>query len=73
MTAELTRLEAIMLDLIKQQSEAIDRNQIAALLGRKMLNPHDKQVLKNLADKRLIECIEQPMGIARTKYLYRAL
>lgn len=73
MTAELTRLEAIIYDLLKGQSEPIDRNQIAELLGRKLLNPHDKQVLQNLADKGLIKVIEKPMGIARTKYLYRAL
>lgn len=73
MTVELSKLESVVYELLKGQTAPIDRNQLAKLLGRRVLNPHDKHILNTLAERGLIEVIEKPMGIARTKYEYRAL
>jgi predicted transcriptional regulator len=71
--APIAKLERHLLSLLKEQGREISRPELARLLGKRVVNPHDKATLERLANQGLIEVIEKPVGPVKVEYYYKAI
>lgn len=72
MSDELSKLQAALLNVLKDSGAWMNRKEIAGALGRKALSYHDIQQLKALEGFGLIESREITIGAVLTAYEYRA-
>jgi repressor of nif and glnA expression len=72
MSEELSKLQAALLNVLKNSDSWMSRKDIAGALGRKSLSYHDIQQLKALEGLGLIESREATIGAVLTAYEYKA-
>lgn len=70
MTQELTPKALELIEVLRGADKWLDRSEIANILGKNRLNPHEIKVLDGLADTGQVSRDTETIGI-RDKYLYR--
>tara|TARA_B100000683_G_C12293456_1_gene475025 strand:- start:425 stop:661 length:237 start_codon:yes stop_codon:yes gene_type:complete len=70
----LTDLQRLLLEALRKSGDWLTRPQIADAIQRESrLNPHDVNMLNELAKMGLIEIDERIVGTVRKQYFYRAV
>lgn len=70
---KLTKLQRVLLDVLRSADQPMTRREIAARIGRqRTLNPYDLGTLKALVSAGLVKEEERSRGVAQSEYIYTA-